>query len=284
MNPSNTTEGPIISATAAPISTLPRFNLRKRPATCERPKVKLTSVNSAFLSGLFADVAKGQADTDTENTNPQDITQESDPRVNQTLPNKKNRVSMTMAMSYAGKSMMNLQDALVSPMPEALQAPMSPDSVDIFDIPFPSITKTGAPSQSPMERKDSLHYQLNCVSSYEASLDSVAQTVSEATKIAFPHLPATVSASSCNTLTRNLSDLQTFTTEKPQKDSYGWFVEMEEDHQAPTAPVKDPYASTTKTAELTFTATTAPKATNHEAEVEWAKAADTVDDVLGDFF
>ena len=36
--------------------------------------------------------------------------------------------------------------------------------------------------------------------------------------------------------------------------------------------------------DLAFLAPTAPLACNHDEEVEWAKAADTVDDVLGDFF
>ena len=55
-----------------------------------------------------------------------------------------------------------------------------------------------------------------------------------------------------------------------------------EDHRsnrfyaAPTA------ASSSTT--LAFSAATAPNAVSHDAEVEWAKAADTVDDVLGDFF
>jgi hypothetical protein len=38
------------------------------------------------------------------------------------------------------------------------------------------------------------------------------------------------------------------------------------------------------TTDLAFQAPTAPKAENYDAELEWATAADTVDDVLGEFF
>lgn len=54
------------------------------------------------------------------------------------------------------------------------------------------------------------------------------------------------------------------------KSSYGWFVELEEDD---------------RNEELAFTAVTAPKKNvDLDNEVDWACAADTVDDVLGDFF
>ena len=263
-------EGPV-SPTTAQNSVLPRFNLQKRSVNSGRSKMNLHSVNSAFLSGLFADVAKVQGDIVSENP-PQDLTAQepADPRLDQTLPFKKTRVSMTKSMSYYGKSMMNLRDALVK---ELL-------STDMTDAPSTTSPLVTAPDSPSLERKDSLLYQLSCVSSSRSNGSSIKANF-EATLIAFPHLPATVSASSCNTLTRNLSDLQSFTTEKPQKESYGWFVEMDEEE---TPLVKDPYATTTKSAELAFQAPTAPKATNDDAEVEWAKAADTVDDVLGDFF
>jgi len=70
------------------------------------------------------------------------------------------------------------------------------------------------------------------------------------------------------------------TTPSTVKESYGWFVEMDdgENHQEDV----DPYSSTN--ANLAFSAPTAPKRSNLDEELEWAKAADTVDDVLGDFF
>jgi hypothetical protein len=67
---------------------------------------------------------------------------------------------------------------------------------------------------------------------------------------------------------------------------FGWYIDMEKDEEDETSdnyqPV-DPYAS--KTSQLAFSAPTAPKQTrSHDAELEYALAADTVDDVLGDFF
>jgi hypothetical protein len=252
-------EGPV-SANTAPTTALPRFNLRKRSGSIDRPKTNLSTVNSAFLSGLFADVAKVQ----------DEIPEDSEPLFNQSLPNKKSR-----SMSRCGKSMMNVRDALVSPPSSPVSS--SPDTSLSF-------------SSTDLERKDSLLFQLSCVSSTSSNAScwvpssSTTKTTVDAATLDFPHLPATISASSCNTLTRNLSDLQSFTTENSQKESYGWFVEMEEEDSSPTSATKPLYASTSL-AELAFQAPTAPKASNHhDAEVAWAKAADTVDDVLGDFF
>lgn len=82
-------------------------------------------------------------------------------------------------------------------------------------------------------------------------------------------------------MSRVTSDLEQVTQEEDgsAKESYGWFVEM--DDADFTVASADPYAPAK---DLAFSAHTAPKADNHDAEVEWAKAADTVDDVLGDFF
>jgi hypothetical protein len=284
----NLTESSSIGANEGPVSAMktqttpvPRFSLRKRSVNSDRPKAMLSTVNSAFLSGLFADVAKTQVEF--ENADSQDISPEdSDPRTNQSLPAKKSRVSMTKARGRSCKSMMSLRDALVSP--PSSPDPPSRDTVNLFDVlSFP------ATPVSDMERKDSLLFQLHCVSSSSSNESSVAPStkmILDAATLEFPHLPATISATSCNTLTRNSSDLQSSTTEKSQKESYGWFVEMDEEEEnvhVPTSTTTAPYVSTS-VGELTFKAPTASKASNHDAEVEWAKAADTVDDVLGDFF
>jgi hypothetical protein len=200
----------------------PRFTLRKRFISTDRPMVTLATVNSAFLSGLFADVAKVQ------NTDPHDISNEdSDPRTNQSLPVKK----ICVSMSRCGKSTMTLIDVLVSP-------PSSPDTVKLFaSPPFPT-----APFSTDLERNDSLLFQLDCLSSSSGNENSVApctKTILDAATLDFPHLPASISATtSCNTLTRILSDLQTFTAGESHEESYGWFVEIdvdEEDENMPTS-------------------------------------------------
>jgi hypothetical protein len=283
-----------VSAMTTQTTSVPRISLRKRSVNTDRPKATLSTVNSAFLSGLFADVAKVQEEFD--NADPQD----SSSRTNQSQPSKKSRFSMTKTMSRCGKSVMSLRDALVSPPP-------SPGNVNLFDV-----LSFSAARSTDLERKDSLLFQLHCVSSSSSNESSVAattKTMLDAAVIDFPRLPANISAtSSCNTLTRNPSDLPSFRAEKTQKESYdcfvemeeedqqvptsdtleesyGWFVEMEEEDQKvpTTSTILDPYVSTSAL-ELAFKAPTARKASNHDAEMEWAKAADTVDDVLGDFF
>jgi hypothetical protein len=207
------------------ISIAPRFPLRKRPAadaTCEpnRPqKIKLTTVNSDFLSGLFADVEAAAHD---------------DSRLHDCVAFKKSRISKSHSISRCMKSYTNLHDAaLISPV-----------------------------DHTPFDRVDSLQLQLN--------------------SLAFPHLPATVSVSSCtNSLTRNMSDLQSSLTETHDREAYGWFVEMEEPKGTADTCY---YGSSSRLQDLAFSAPTAPNAENQDDEVEWAKAADTVDDVLGDFF
>jgi hypothetical protein len=263
-----------VSAMKTNTTSGPRFSLRKRAANTDRPKTTLSTVNSAFLSGLFADVAKVQVDFD--DFTPQDNSNEdSDPRSNQSLPSKKSRFSMSKSMSRCGKSMICLTDAIISP-------PSSPNN----DKKVLSFSATHRSTE--VERKDSLLFQLHCVSSTSSSESSTkpsSKTILDAAALEFPHLPATVSATSCNTLTHYQSDLQSSTVEKSQKECYGWFVEVdEEDESVPASTTAIEPRASTSTVELAFFPT-APKATkNYDAEVEWAKAADTVDDVLGDFF
>jgi len=69
-------------------------------------------------------------------------------------------------------------------------------------------------------------------------------------------------------------------TGKSTKNCYGWFVEMDNDNEESHA--VDPYVQS-KT-DLAFKASTAPKRSGYEQDVAYAHAADTVDDVLGDFF
>jgi hypothetical protein len=69
--------------------------------------------------------------------------------------------------------------------------------------------------------------------------------------------------------------------EKLNKEAFGWFVDLD-DNVLPEANSNLPY--TISSDSLAFQAPTAPKAVRDHEELEWAQAADTVDDVLGDFF
>ena len=236
-----------------------RITLRKRSSDSKFHHMNLGSVNSAFLSGLFADVAQASTLEEAEH------------------PSKKARVSHTKSLARCGRSykqLVSIGEALskASQLTESCVA-----------------SPVGATTSFFAKRQDSLHYQLDCVSSSSCSATD-ASSGSTGAKLAFPDLPKTVSnnSSSCDKqLTRVVSDLQSSVSEnKVQKnESYGWFVEMEDDkaNEISSGAAVDPYASTAAQG-LAFQAYTAPKADNHDAEVEWAKAADTVDDVLGDFF
>jgi hypothetical protein len=244
--------------------SIPRINLRKRPCTSKMSN--LESVNSAFLSGLFADVAMA-----TQVSSP-------DAEDSSFQPPKKSRISKTKSMPRCERSFAVLMKALnqasnENPSDESLTNSNTATILDATDQMFG-------------RRDNSLQFQLDCVS-YSPSAD-----VSSATSIAFPHLPATVSNSSysnpsspTSTLTHVISDLQSSVTEKinpTSTETYGWFVEME-DEASPTsqAPTLDLYFPPK---DLAFSAHVAPKADNYDAELEWATAADTVDDVLGCFF
>lgn len=105
----------------------------------------------------------------------------------------------------------------------------------------------------------------------------------------FPTLPTTVSDDSCAAKSLSLvrSDRPMSTTDTTHgKDSYGWFVETDSEIKSSFAHEDSAYGalSPSPANDLAFGANTARKESELDAEVEWAKAADTVDDVLGDFF
>lgn len=77
--------------------------------------------------------------------------------------------------------------------------------------------------------------------------------------------------------TKNISVLDSG-IEDPGND-YGWFVDLDDDSYDDRLVV--PHARSES--DLAFKAVTAPKRSDHEIDVAYAHAADTVDDVLGDF-
>lgn len=100
-------------------------------------------------------------------------------------------------------------------------------------------------------------------------------------------LPATVSASYSFTLdvvSREQALSSDDTHKKDEEADFGWFVDTD-DHPVHDT-VKTATACGTPTIPLAFSAPIAPVAhtQGHQAEVEWAQAADTIDEVLGDFF
>lgn len=252
-----------------------RFNIRKRNVDSDNDKMSLSSYNSAFLSGLFADVAKAST------------IQEEDARLDPNLSIKRSRTSLTKSVPRSGRSCKNLMS-----IASAVGAHMFSSERVIHSKTLPGLDPSCC---STVERIDSLQFQLNCVSS-NPHLPSVSprgvkeivdlkNRVIDIIDLAFPHLPATISESSCEKqdLTPK-SDRQVSDYEKTPTETYGWFVDLDDGNDDGDFDKVDAYARSASS-DLAFSAPTAPKrVSNYEAEVEWAKAADTVDDVLGDFF
>jgi hypothetical protein len=253
-----------IGAQTAALYAVPRINLRKRPVALK--KVNLESVNSAFFDGLFADVAKANEGSASSCQDAFSFQQ----------PSKKTRIGRKESiMSRCGRSFKILT--------EALQVSQSGDTIPESPMQTTTAATVSSSSYTLPRHEDSLQFQLHCVSS--------STDIYSATSVAFPHLPPTVSDLICGDpkLTRVISDLQSSDTENKNLmvETYGWFVEMEDDSTEaahPVTPAATVCPNTPNVPDLAFIAPTAPKAENYDAELEWAAAADTVDDVLGDFF
>lgn len=264
---------PISPKSCPQTAALPRFNLKKRSyVLTNKSSATLTAVSSAFLSGLFADVAATQSDIIYENrTQPlqrdnthEEVTTE-DSLLNSSVSNKRSRIDLkALVRGKSCKAFNSLCTSCASP---------NQTNTSFFNDPL--VTQR-------CNHCESLLFQLSCVSDPSGTDYSTTEPAC-IPRLVFPDLPNAVSVSSCSTsLTRNLSDLQaTFTEASAEKEgSYGWFVDMDADDNREQV---DAYTLSTSS-DLAFCAPTAPKATNFDAELEWAKAADTVDDVLGDFF
>ncbi|CAJ1929242.1 unnamed protein product [Cylindrotheca closterium] len=262
-----------------------RFTLKKRTIRKSLDDVKISSYNSDFLSGLFADVAKITEMADSGSTKrscPEPATTVAEQNTNLESPTKKRRTLLSSSVSRCNCSSYNLSDLATSHSTKAvieesrevfLPSPTQPRFLanSIERNPLATVTQSG--------RQDSLAYQLDCVSGPECPKLSTEN----AAVVAFPNLPATVSDSSCAAgLTRGSQIKQGSSPEKqPYKESFGWFVDLD-DHQRNEGHTVSSYSVFCP--DLAFQAPTAPNATHNDAAVQWAKAADTVDDVLGDFF
>lgn len=267
-----------------------RFTLRKRAIRNVSDNVNISSYNSDFLSGLFSDVAKISVLSDDQETgskrNAADMTGEpvTHPSViAPDTPNKKRRTIMNHGLSRSSFSIGNLSD-LDSVQSPVRCAPSNDGSSSEFtekQLPLHLTIKepvTSSKSLKDCKHHDSLAFQLNCVSGDGTKSRSTNSTA----KVAFPNLPATVSDSSCSTgLTRANLIKQKSSPGNQNKESFGWFVDLDDHHTVDTS-ASLPY--TVSNDSLAFKAPTAPRSNINDAEVQWAKAADTVDDVLGAFF
>jgi len=300
-----------------------RFSLRKKRNFSDRNKndgtqVNLSSYNSDFLSGLFADVAKAnvlkELSIELPSYSPESSTCPSSifdgsssshivpDSMNSPRPLKKSRVSFRSSSYRSRASCMNLLTAeSQSKISDGAQT-LSPKGIN--EISAFEKTKTGT-------KLDSLAYQLDLLvqdkQERATSTRVVSVSLTNKTKkvtqdvaaLAFPNLPSTVSDSSCESnnvtatgLTRERCLIQhgsapeiTASGNSSSKEFFGWFVDLDDNEEVSTS-VSSRSTNSDKIKsgqDLAFQAPTAPKQAVQE-EMEQAYAADTIDSVLGDFF
>ena len=226
----------------------------------DTPQPFLSSYGSAFLSGIFADIALASQQLDASARSGEHASTNEDEGADgfeSCFPcKKKSRATLMTSFDGNTKSYM-----LLAAIPEGTGNVASPPSV-----------------VSPRPSKSSIKIQL------------FNDQVRELQNLAFPSLPrmpVTVSSSSCASANNGqvLSPRDDSQSDSDQDSSaYGWFVSTDDDEAnceqretfAMFIPNSDPA--------LAFKAITAPNAENHDIEVQQALAADTIDDVLGDFF
>jgi len=234
------------------------LRLRKRSIECNLQAVELSTYNSAFLSGLFADIANscGKDQILEKNT---------------ISPKKKSRLSIVKSISRCEKSHSNFDHLQFSEFNDSKNKMMQNGMIQL------------------QPRKHSV--LLSRVNSIKSSISPDVRhfNADDVCKLGFPQLPATVSATSCGISSRRNSVQRFADDESDSKESYGWFVAFDDEpEEAPGLSSVSSVSSASSSSlisDLAFTAVTAPKrSAEYDAELEWAKAADTVDDVLGDFF
>lgn len=208
----------------------------------------LTSYNSAFLEDLFDDIAAAQEDeAKTESPDPSPTTEAT---LSVAYPSdhslaKRRRVSTNKSLGRCGQSLANL--ASCADLASFRMGVRKKSSVVIA----PKFAASKAPPKT--------------------------------------ELVATVSASLSFNLDLGLAEdskPEESKNEKCQQGDFGWFIDTDDQEDFGFQKGLSASSSAPALVPLAFSASTAPVGPSEEqqAEVEWAQAADTVDEVLGDFF
>lgn len=270
----NTANNPLNEA----LRTRCRIQYRKRKVSLESVPVE-DRFSADFLSGIFDDLAKTETVQGVESDSL---------HIDSSAHNrKKQKRSMSRSVSYFSvqNAQRNMKDEISKSKIPTIQGEHKHSSNDLLPSFIESVVST---DKHIFESSGVTH-----ISPDSAPCNNAAAIVDQvfSSGLIFPTLPVSVSTSSCssNNLTRtSVLPIQVYEKnhliEGDKRDGYGWFVEMDDEisHMSPVITTA-PSSSTQK--DLAFVAATAPKQdVNNDDEVQWAKAADTVDDVLGDFF
>lgn len=230
----------------------------------------LSSYGSAFLSGIFADIAQASEQDEVDGSDDPASHTGSTSEVTECFGSlqpckKKSRTSPTTSFGGHTKSYLAL-----SGLTEGAVSGVFPPHI-----------------VSPRPNKSANKIQL------------FNDQVQELQNLAFPslpHIPATISFSSCTSanvgavVTPREVSTEVSASDNDSSSAYGWFVSTDaDDDDDDTMPNDIPETPFTRyisspDPDLAFKAVTAPSAENHDVEVQQALAADTIDDVLGDFF
>lgn len=257
-------------------------NQRKRSVAriSSSPKSQpfLSSYGSAFLSGIFADIAETSSEDQPQDTIMEAETAPSHDNVDDNVSEPSNKKARTTASISSSRQLKSFTQALagavegasVGEVIETLSHIVSPRpntstlKIDLFkndqvrqlqDMAFPSL-----PSMP------------NPVSSSSCSSTSISHTVTPRSQVNVGETTATSSSSNQD-------------TDEQDGAAYGWFVSTDDDESGTdqNSFSGSMFLPDTKP-DLAFKAITAPAGGDQDLEVQQALAADTVDDVLGDFF
>lgn len=250
---------PFLELASRNVAVAPTLTLRKRNSVhVEDNGFAMASYNSAFLEGLFDDLAAKSPEVPVVDDEDVEVRQgenlvltrakDQDPKTTLSVAvpsdhnlSKRRRVSTNKSLGHCGdRSRINLT-SFASSFVRSKKSSVLLSSL--------------SPTKTLMPKKELL--------------------------------PATVSASYSFTLDMALQEQarpEEVNGEKNQQEDFGWFVDMDDQEDYGVKSLATP--SSTSMVPLAFTAPTSPLAQSQdaEAEVEWAQAADTVDEVLGDFF
>jgi len=203
---------------------------------------------------------------------PASVSDQSSPCI---VPRKKRKTSNIPELARSQKSYCSLVSAFFDVKPSGSCQPKRASQF-INDV-FPDIDcpRGGIDSKFSKDFNCSLIFQLHYVSSTASSESSASPTQS---------LENISCANSCESHICNKDSWSSEYMHKSNKAQYGWFVELDDNDNEEAAYAAENCYKKSAGCDLAFKASTAPKRSHYEDQVEWAYAADTVDDVLGDFF
>ena len=274
---SSTAKNPLSEASP----TKCRIQYRKRKVSLESVPAE-DRFSADFLSGIFDDLAKAETvqgiDSDTLHMDSSEISR------------KKQKRTLSRSVSYF--SVHNAQGNKEDDKSKSISTIRDEQKQLSNNDLVPSFIKSTSNEEQIFETTyDGASMRHETAPSCNDAAAIVDHVFSSG--LIFPNLPVSISNSSCSStnLTRTSVESikvnknhQSIEGDQDKKEVYGWFVEMD-DEISTSLPDTTTVPSSSSQKDLAFVAATAPKQDiNNDDEVQWAKAADTVDEVLGDFF